>query len=200
MTRVEHSGPVEEGERQHQLLEAALGIFLRYGFRKTSMDEVARAAHISRQGLYLHFKTKEELFRATVRHLLDGALESAVGSLGDGSIALPRRLVLAFDAVVGRFVGGFSADAQDLAAASNALVGEMIREHEDVFCEAVAKALRGAGLAALYKPAGLSARQLAETLYATARGLKYGCATRAEFAERMSVAARMVCAPLKVSP
>ena len=37
----------------HQFLEA------RYGFKKTSMDDVAQAAGVSRQGLYLYFDTKE---------------------------------------------------------------------------------------------------------------------------------------------
>ncbi len=182
---------------KQKLLEAALSVFLRFGFRKSSMDEVARAAHISRQGLYLHFKTKEELFHATVQYLLSGALESAHASLGDPERPLAERLVGAFDATVGRFVGMFGSDAADLAEAGNALVGDMIREHECAFTEAVAKALRGAGLASAYRHAGLNARQLADTLHATARGLKHSCTTRAEFVERMGVAARALCAPLK---
>ena len=51
--------------RRSRVLEAALGVFLRYGFRKTSMDEVARAADLSRQGLYLQFATKEFSAQAT---------------------------------------------------------------------------------------------------------------------------------------
>ena len=45
----------ETDTRQEAVLEAAVGVFARYGFRKTSMDEVARAAGVSRQGLYLQF-------------------------------------------------------------------------------------------------------------------------------------------------
>ncbi|MEJ1972949.1 MAG: helix-turn-helix domain-containing protein [Lacunisphaera sp.] len=59
--------------RRTALLEAALGVFARFGYRKTSMDEVARAAQISRQGLYLHFANKEELFRATVQQAVEDA-------------------------------------------------------------------------------------------------------------------------------
>lgn len=180
-----------------KLLEAALSVFLRYGFRKTSMDEVARAAHISRQGLYLHFKTKEELFVATVQYLLHSAHEAASKSLADTSQPLPERLVGAFDAVVGRFVGMVGSDTADLAEASSSLVGDMIREHECAFSESVAKALRNAGLAAAYKPAGLSARQLADTLFATARGLKYSASSRQDFSERMGVAARALCTPMR---
>ncbi|MFM2417340.1 MAG: hypothetical protein RL385_2063 [Pseudomonadota bacterium] len=179
-----------------RLLEAAVQVFLRFGYRKTSMEEVARAAHISRQGLYLHFATKEALFVATVTHLVEGAEESARTALEDGTAPISERVARAFDALVGRFVGTLGADTADLVEASSALVGDCFREHEQRACEIVAKALRTAGLGAAYKPVGVSARQLAETLYATARGYKYTCATRDEFKERMQVAARALCLPL----
>jgi AcrR family transcriptional regulator len=186
--------------RRQQLLDAALGVFLRFGFCKTSMDEIARAARISRQGLYLHFKTKEELFQAAVSRLLREAQQAAARSLGDASRSLEQRLLGAFDAVVGRFVGMLGADTADLAQAGSLLVGDMIAEHEAAFAGAVAKALRGSGLLGCYRAAGLNARQLADTLHATARGLKYGCSTRAEFLERMEVAVRALCAPLGAAP
>jgi AcrR family transcriptional regulator len=180
--------------RQKSLLVASLTVFLRYGFRKTSMEEVARAAQISRQGLYLHFKTKEELFRATVRHFLDETRLSASAALAHEALPLKERLGAAFDAFMGRFVGMFGTDAEDLAEASSALVGDLIAEHEQGFIEQLAKTMRADSLLAAYKPAGLTAKQLAETLYATARGLKYGARTPAEFTERMGVAIRMLLA------
>ncbi len=48
--------PVEPARRE-SILQAAVGVFLRYGYKKTSMDDLARAAGLSRQGLYLHFAT-----------------------------------------------------------------------------------------------------------------------------------------------
>ena len=51
----------EGGARRAAILETAMRVFLRYGFKKTSMDDLARAAGLSRQGLYLHYRTKEEL-------------------------------------------------------------------------------------------------------------------------------------------
>jgi AcrR family transcriptional regulator len=44
------------------LLEAARGRFLRFGPRKTTMDEVARAAGCSRTTLYAHFRNMEDLY------------------------------------------------------------------------------------------------------------------------------------------
>jgi AcrR family transcriptional regulator len=53
-------------ERRAALLAAAAEVFARYGYRKASMDDVARAAGLSRQGLYLHYPTKDALFKAAV--------------------------------------------------------------------------------------------------------------------------------------
>lgn len=103
------NSPLDDARRRG-LLEAALTVFTRYGFRKTSMEEVARAARVSRQGLYLHFATKEELFQATVKHTLESSLQAAVAALREGD-TLEQKLVRAFDEWVGRFVGMMGAGA-----------------------------------------------------------------------------------------
>jgi AcrR family transcriptional regulator len=184
--------------RRKGLLEAAFAVFMRYGFRKTSMDEVARAADISRQGLYLHFATKEELFRATARHALETSLGGAQEALRQTGTPLEGRLVAAFDSWTGRFVGMMGpGSSSDLGEAAGSLIGPLIVEHEARFGEAVARAISTGGLAAAYKPAGLTGRQLAETLNATARGLKHSSATRADFVRAMTIAVRALCLPLR---
>lgn len=186
--------PVADSRRA-ALLDAALGVFARFGFRKTSMDEVARAAQFSRQGLYLHFANKEELFRATVQHALETSLAGASQALAkDG--ALEERLVNGFDEWIGRYIGRFAADAADLMEAADNLASILISEYEKHFIEAVVTLLREEGLAAAYKHAGITARQLAETLCSTARGLKHHCETRDEFLAEFTVAVRIMAAPL----
>jgi TetR/AcrR family transcriptional regulator, regulator of autoinduction and epiphytic fitness len=185
----------DDDPKMRALLEAAASAFLRHGYRKTSMDEVARAANVSRQGLYLHFATKEALFRAAAQHVLGGALEAARAALCDPSPDLEGRLVRAFDAWYGGYAGTAGAPP-DLHEAGGALVGPLIAEHEALFADAVAKALRGSGLAAAYKPAGLTAKQLADTLHATARGLKHASPSREVFVQGVAVAVRALCLPL----
>ncbi len=51
------------------MLSAAEGCFSRYGFRKTTMGEIAVAAQISRPALYLMYSSKEDVFRAVVERL-----------------------------------------------------------------------------------------------------------------------------------
>jgi AcrR family transcriptional regulator len=182
--------------RRRGLLEAAITVFMRYGYRKTSMEEVARAAQVSRQGLYLSFSSKEDLFRAAVKTFLEGGLQAVTTALRDPDAPLESRLVAAFDQWIGRFVGMMGAGASDLVEAAHTLIGPMVEEHEALFVDAIVKAISAGGLAAAYKPAGLTARQLGETLAATGRGLKYGSETREAFSRSMAVAVRALCAPL----
>ncbi|MCP3103905.1 TetR/AcrR family transcriptional regulator [Myxococcus sp. K15C18031901] len=190
--------PVEDARRR-RLLDAAITVFLRFGFRKASMDEVARAADVSRQGLYLHFATKEALFRETLEHVLETSARQVEACLGDESLPLEARLSGAFDAWVGRFAGTMGADASDLGEAAGGALKDLVPRHEAQFLDAVTKAIRASGLVAAYKPVGLSARQLADTLNATARGLKYASASREAFKEGMGVAVRALCMPLGAS-
>lgn len=65
---------------RERILDAAMEIFARYGYRRASMDQVADAAGLTRQAVYHHFHNKEALFRAAVEALHDGALEAAVAA------------------------------------------------------------------------------------------------------------------------
>ena len=183
--------------RRSRVLEAALGVFLRFGFRKTSMDEVARAADLSRQGLYLQFASKEELFRATVDYALAAALESAAAKLRDPAATIQDKLTGAFDEWHGRYVGMMQGhDVAELIELKDTVLGPLFTEYEQQFAEAVTRAIRASGLPAAYKSAGLTARQLADTLNATSIGLKHTAASRAAFVDALTVAVRALCMPL----
>jgi AcrR family transcriptional regulator len=183
--------------RQLALLDAAVGVFARYGFRKTSMDEVARAAGVSRQGLYLQFANKEELFRRALEHTLSSQLEAAVAALSHQEDDLEQRLIAACDAWSGRFVGSMGADAADLMCASTSLAGATLSHYQARFEQAVTVAIADSPLDGFCAKAGLCPADLAHALHATARGLKQGSASREEFVKGMTVAARMFCIPLK---
>lgn len=48
-------------------IAAAFGeLALRYGYRRASVDDLARTLHISKQTIYEHFGTKRDLYRASV--------------------------------------------------------------------------------------------------------------------------------------
>jgi AcrR family transcriptional regulator len=60
----QQGGQERSRERQRRILDAALAVFSRRGYRDTSVDEVAAAAQTSKGGLYFHFPGKQVLFRA----------------------------------------------------------------------------------------------------------------------------------------
>ncbi len=47
--------------KQHRIVAAATDLFLRHGFRKTSVEEIARAAGVAKGTVYLYFQTKAEI-------------------------------------------------------------------------------------------------------------------------------------------
>jgi len=51
---------------REKILNVATHIFSRFGFYKTSMDEIARSAHKAKGSLYYHFSSKEDLFTEVV--------------------------------------------------------------------------------------------------------------------------------------
>jgi AcrR family transcriptional regulator len=155
------------------------------------MDDVARAIGISRQGLYLHFQTKEALFRAMVTHNLEAMRAQGHAALAREDLDIEERVLGAFEAMHGKAVG--AEHLGELIATTAALVGAVFRELEEALVADVARALRAAGVAVRWKEAGISAKDLAEHLSATSCGIKHKAETPAAYLDRMRIAVRIVC-------
>jgi AcrR family transcriptional regulator len=153
-------------ERRTELLTAALRVFLRYGWKKTSMDEVARAAGLSRPGLYLHFATKEELFRATCGFLVDKLLDAARAALS-ADRPLTDRLVDAFLACHGSALE-HGEHVDELFEAAEAIGGDVVPAWERSFRGALADAI-----GTTRTRAGLPPAELAEVLDLVSQGIKH---------------------------
>lgn len=64
------------------ILEAARRRFLRFGVRKTTVDEVAREAGCSRTTLYTHFRNKQDLYASLLQQDAEAFIAEAAGALG----------------------------------------------------------------------------------------------------------------------
>ena len=82
-----------ESARLAHVLEKALTVFTRYGFRKTSIEDIAKAAGISRQGIYFHFKNKDEIFKASIQKSLDDRLRAANKIFDDDRLTLEEKWI-----------------------------------------------------------------------------------------------------------
>ncbi len=63
---------------QDRILDAAMRVFRRHGFRRSSIEQAAEAAGLTRQALYHHFSSKEALFRAVLERLYENALAAEI--------------------------------------------------------------------------------------------------------------------------
>ena len=97
--------PEERASRKRrEISQAAIGEFLRKGYAGTSMDDVAAAARVSKQTVYKHFGSKEELFvaiiEATVGEVMNEVFERVGpspdhhGDLGQELLTMGRRLIV----------------------------------------------------------------------------------------------------------
>lgn len=66
-----------------QIVEAARGQFLRFGYSRVSTEEIARSIGRSKKTLYKHFETKEALLHAVLARLDSEAGRDIAGLLAD---------------------------------------------------------------------------------------------------------------------
>jgi AcrR family transcriptional regulator len=57
---------INKEEFKKKVIISAGQIFSRYGFKKTTMDEIAKALKMGKSSIYYYFKSKEEIFEAVV--------------------------------------------------------------------------------------------------------------------------------------
>jgi AcrR family transcriptional regulator len=161
---------VAQANRQSEILDRAAELFIRHGFRKTSMDDVARAAEMSRQGVYFHYPTKEALFEATLGRLVERALLACREALSDEGLELHDRVLNAFVAMIGSTE--LEATSELLEAAQARSMNTVASVDTEIVAE-LAEAIALSPAAAPWLDRGVSPQDLGQLLMNTSYGLKY---------------------------
>ena len=88
-------------EKREVVFEAAADVFAQYGFRRTSMNDIAQAAGISRPALYLMFDNKEDLFRELASYRQNQGIDLAISTLAGNAPIVERvtAAILAFERI-----------------------------------------------------------------------------------------------------
>ncbi|MFO7586178.1 MAG: TetR/AcrR family transcriptional regulator [Anaerolineales bacterium] len=68
--------PDVSDERRSQIIEAAIKVFIRKGYRKTTMPDIASEAGLSIGGVYWYFKGKDEIVLAMLAACFQSDLEA----------------------------------------------------------------------------------------------------------------------------
>ena len=85
--------------RRDQILDAAIETIGQYGYKRTSMDDIATVVGISRPALYQVFRNKADIYRAGIQRYCDESMKGAAAAL-DEDHPLEERLRKAFDVTI----------------------------------------------------------------------------------------------------
>jgi AcrR family transcriptional regulator len=170
--------------RRAAVLDAALRVFGQYGYRRTSMDDIAREAGIAKGTIYLSFASKDEVFRALSQSLSERMLadaEAARNHPGTTSDKLAAMTAAWFGAYAETI--RHSPHAAELMDAKHQLSADLVSRAASQYKRLVRDVLADAAAAGELdlEPAGLTADTAAELLIASARGLQSSAASPAAY-------------------
>ena len=84
---------------RERLVQTAVRLFYRHGFHATGIDRILNEAGVAKMTLYKHFRTKEELILAALRHRHEQWMKWFVTRTEQLTPDPRRRLLSAFDAL-----------------------------------------------------------------------------------------------------
>ena len=170
--------------KREAIYEAAATVFAQYGFRRTTMNDIAQAAGISRPALYLMFANKENLFQGLAAFRLDQAIEQALGVLaGDGDTN--ERIIaalLVFERIFYEPIAD-SPHGAELMDISQSLASELMMKAIVRLHAALAKTLSDAEQAGEvnFENSPLKPKAFVELLFTGLNGVKKKASNTAEF-------------------
>jgi AcrR family transcriptional regulator len=159
--------------RLEKVLDAAYACFVRHGVRKTTMEDIAAAAGMSRPALYQYVRSKDDAYRRLADRVYDGALREA-RSAGGGSGTLAQRLdrILATKLALTERLFADSPYAHELVGRSSLVAEEMERRFLADLVDLLAETITGAAADADLQLGEAHAREIAELALALTRGLE----------------------------
>jgi AcrR family transcriptional regulator len=172
------TGQVDPADKSARILKAALDLFVRYGIKRTSIDDIVREAGIAKGTLYLYYQSKDALFAAVAERMCAERLAMArEASAGAGPLV--DRLVAILDSQIGvmcRLIAESPhiAELAEARAFAAATYDKFDRDIEVLIKEALAHD-------------GVSGRNVPEMLTACAIGMVEICGTdETLFRERLT--------------
>jgi AcrR family transcriptional regulator len=144
-----------------------MAAFMRYGFRRVTMGDIAKEAGISRPTLYAVFAGKEEVFKAVAEQLMGQAL-AEIRERVAGPSSLAEKLELLFEIWVVRAYELIhqAPDAKELIECTQEFSQEVVANAYAEFEKILTSTIEP------YAAEDMTPEQLAHTITLSARGIK----------------------------
>src|SRR6202030_1926223 len=162
--------------KPNAILLAALELFTRYGYRKTSIDDIARAAQAAKRTVYLHFENKAAVFLAILQYLGGQVRQRCLAAECMGGTAVDRLTGL-LDAYFGMAFELFSKSAhmpeleETFSKLARTRIGNLNTEYEARLARFLRSLERTGEIGG--PPRGLTVEQLVHILLRAADGAKH---------------------------
>ena len=183
------------------ILEAAFQTFFQYGVKRATMDDIARAAGMSRPALYLVYKNKADIFRACVMSMMEELRERLAAIASSTGTAEARIMQVARAGIVEPHETiGASAHAEELFALKSDIASDLFRDWMKLIEATIAEILEqeATGGRITLDVAGVSAAEIAAMITDGAEGFKLRMTSADELARRLETFVRLMIGPLAV--
>jgi len=162
--------------KANAIVLAGLRLFTQYGYRKTSIDDITRAAQVAKRTVYLHFENKAAVFLAILEYLGDQVRQRCAAAERAGGTAVDRLTGL-LDAYFGMGFELFSKSEhmpeleETFSKLARARIGDLNTEYEDRLARFLRSLEKAGDIGG--PPPGLSMEQIVHILMRTAEGAKH---------------------------
>jgi len=179
--------------KQLSVVQAATAVFLRYGYARTTMGDIAEAAGMSRPALYLVFPSKDDIFGAVIHAMSDqalGELRSALAGLptvSDKLLFACREWGIKGYAMVTQYP-----DSKDMLDLSFAPVREVYAEFQVLLVELLGETGRQTVVSAMLN-------DLARVLIYSIRGFKEVAVSHVDLGSMIEIQVRLVMHALEAA-
>ncbi|HMM13322.1 MAG TPA: TetR/AcrR family transcriptional regulator [Parvibaculum sp.] len=197
----QQKGPA--ADKRTLILDSAFDLFRHYGYRRTSMEDIAQAANVAKGTLYLYFKSKDELFEALARQLGE-RIEANLKAAAARDTSAEDKIFALLDAKLGfiyRWVLS-SPHAAEFIDSKHKLSGDVFEPVDRSFRAALTKTLKEGVRRGEFDPkaAGFSLDAAVDTLVAAAHGAEWGARDEADFRDRLERIVRLALRGLRPLP
>jgi TetR/AcrR family transcriptional regulator len=160
-------------DRVERILDAAYQCFTRHGVRKTTMDDIAAAAGMSRPAVYQYVRNKEDAFRRLAERIFGRALDRArEAAAGPGTLTQRLDRILAVKLAVTQGLVRESPHAGELLGENSRIAADLDRAFMDEMVRLLTGTIIGAAAEAGLALTDENAREVAELALALTRGLE----------------------------
>lgn len=160
-------------DRVERILDAAYACFVRHGVRRTTMDDIAAAAEMSRPAVYQYVRNKDDAFRRLATRLFDGATARATDAARtDGPLAQRLHAVLSTKLELTLRLWRDSPHAAELLDESARLSGELVERFTGEMRELLAATVADAAERGEVALGGADPAEIADIALALTRGLE----------------------------